>query len=164
MSKPLIFGVCLLVLLSLGLQGYQYYNQEKVVFVSVAKVFNGFEMKKELEADYEAVNDQRKFILDSLKVHFNQRLEMDDDATLDILKREILFKEQQFAESDRILVEQSNGEILTQLNIYMKEFGESRSYYLILGAQGSGSLIYAKPDKNITQEMLKYVNDRYQGK
>jgi outer membrane protein len=45
----------------------------------------------------------------------------------------------------------------------MQDYGKKHGYDFIYGAQGSGNLMYANGQKNITDEVLKYINERYQG-
>ena len=53
--------------------------------------------------------------------------------------------------------------ISTQLNSYVKEFAEEYGYDYIMGATGGGNLWYIKPAKNITEDVLIYVNLKYEG-
>lgn len=160
----MILGIAVLLgFISVGWHIYLHEHRTRVAYVSVPEVFNGFDMKVEVEKKYQNVSEQRKLILDSLKFDFNQRLDSESPDVLEPLRREILYKERQYEESNAALIEQSNQEILTQLNVYMKEFGEKNDYDLILGAQGNGSLIYATEPHNVTKEMLDFVNARYQG-
>jgi outer membrane protein len=163
MSKVLLGIIGALAIASLGWHIYDFEHRTEVVFVSVPEVFNGFDMKKEMEKKFEATSEQRKLILDSLKFNFNQRFATEEPSSLESLKREILFKEQQFEEGNAATLQDYNQQVLTQLNVYMKEFGEQHEYDIILGAQGTGSLIYAEQEKNVTAEMIEFVNARYRG-
>ena len=52
---------------------------------------------------------------------------------------------------------------MLQLNQYVKEFGEKNSYDIIHGANGNGSLMYAKDILNLTEEVKAFINNKYKG-
>src|SRR5690606_29337088 len=54
--------------------------------------------------------------------------------------------------------------IWNRLNPYIVEFGRARGYDFIYGANGTGSLLYADEGKDLTSELIDYVNQRYRGK
>jgi outer membrane protein len=54
--------------------------------------------------------------------------------------------------------------IWTQLNQYITEYGKTKDYEYILGANGSGSLMYADSTLNITEEVTAFANKKYSGK
>lgn len=56
------------------------------------------------------------------------------------------------------------GEVLTQINAYVKKYGESKGYNIIVAATEYGNLAYADEGLDITDEVLKGLNEDYQGK
>jgi len=49
------------------------------------------------------------------------------------------------------------------LNQYIKEYGESKQYKVVLGTQGNGNVMYAQKGIDITAEVLIYSNEKYEG-
>jgi outer membrane protein len=47
---------------------------------------------------------------------------------------------------------------------YIKEFNQKKGYKMIISTQGSAPLLYADPSMDVTQEILKALNSRYNKK
>jgi Skp family chaperone for outer membrane proteins len=64
--------------------------------------------------------------------------------------------------------EQRNKEIEAmiwkRLNPYLIDFGKENGYEYIYGANGTGNVLYADEHQDITEEIIKYVNQRYHDK
>ena len=54
-------------------------------------------------------------------------------------------------------------QIWTQINTYVKEYGQQNDYSYILGANGSGSIMYGLESQNITDVVIEFVNKKYEG-
>lgn len=162
---PIIF-----VALSVGLISY-YSFKDKSAYVDNNVLFKEFIGTKELE--------------DNAK----QRLAV-DKRTIDSLNKLLLITEQYLKNKNPSFEELSayrqladyndslkyvyqdnistvNSEIATQvwssLNQYIVEYGKENDYDYIFGASGNGSLMFANEDCDITQEILKYSNNKYEG-
>jgi outer membrane protein len=85
-------------------------------------------------------------------------------SKLDNLKHEYLLKEQKLAEDNELLTGQYQEQIWNQLNQYTKEYSNKHDYDLLLGANGSGTLLGAKETIDATEDLIKFVNNRYEGK
>ncbi|MBN4061731.1 OmpH family outer membrane protein [Bacteroidales bacterium AH-315-I05] len=161
-------GFCILA----GLQVYLHLNQPKVAYLKTNELYDGFELSKELDNKYMVTQTARKELLDSLKIRLqvlsreieiNQIKQGEEIKRFQVLREEYYLKEQQFSEDNKALMQQYNNQILNQLNQYVQEYGEKYNYQFILGASGSGSLMYANEQDNVTKEVLKYANERYDG-
>lgn len=145
-------------------------NQEKKGYVQASKLYNEFEMAKELNKKLEQSVEIKSQILDSLKFELKQiELQIGTNQTKDLIRRyklkqeEFLYKEKQFNE-DAIRQQQLYTEqTTTQINKYILEFGKQNQYDYIFGANGNGSILYAKDDNDITSEILIFINNKYQG-
>ncbi|MGB0178249.1 MAG: OmpH family outer membrane protein, partial [Owenweeksia sp.] len=71
-------------------------------------------------------------------------------------------KKQKFEEDNLRLSREYDKQIWNQLNQYIKDFGEERNYSMIFGANGQGSLMYAEDTKDITSELIDYINQKYE--
>jgi outer membrane protein len=54
-------------------------------------------------------------------------------------------------------------ELWKQINEYVQQFGKENHYKVILGANGTGSLMYSDKALDITPELTSYINSRYAG-
>ena len=44
---------------------------------------------------------------------------------------------------------------------YIKEYNKTKGFKMIMSTQGSSTLLYADPNMDVTQEILKVLNERY---
>lgn len=147
---------------------YSFFTRKKMCFFHTAELYNGFQMKKELERELDKIQSARNLLLDSLKTDAEQAaVAARQNAALqnDFLRKRNLFieKEKQFAEDNNATARRYTEQIWTQLNQYVKDYGNKNGYTYILGADGSGTLMYAEEDENITGPLLIFVNERYKG-
>lgn len=140
--------------------------QDKTGFIYATEIFNKYEGTKERTTELEAIQNQQKKVLDSLKVEvtlLEGKLAEDDE--------QLLYKKQhynrilsQFAENNQNQIKQHDGELWTQINQYIADFGKEKGYTYIHGVTGQGNLMYADSIRNITPEVIDYINLKYQGK
>jgi outer membrane protein len=123
-------------------------------------------MKKELEKKYKEVESIRKSILDSIYNEIRIKVEVKDanSESIDLLKKEFLLKKETYERENSETMTQYNEQIWNQLNEYTKQYGKENNYEFIFGASGQGVLMYAEDSKNITADLLEYVNIKYSGK
>lgn len=173
MNKTKLKYILIIVLLgTLSISLFNLFNKPKTAYVDTVKVYNSFEMKIELEKKLEETKNARARILDSLLnevetvVSYLRQYEKDKEAEnkYEFLRQQYLNKEQQFDEDNRALAQQYTDQVWNQLNQYVKDFGVNQKYEYIYGTIGQGNLMYAKEQLEISDELLKYVNERYQGK
>jgi outer membrane protein len=153
-----------LVLALLSLAAYNHFRAPKLAYVDNAQLFAGFKMKAELERKYQDVEKQKQNILDSLLAHI--RADERDGLPaekLDLLKQEFMYRKQSYEKENSALMGQLNAEIWNRLNGYVREFGRQKRFKIILGTSGQGTLMFAQDDLNITDELLQYANEKYNG-
>ena len=46
----------------------------------------------------------------------------------------------------------------------IREYGKKKGYSLIIGANDSGNLLYGSESKDITNDVLEYLNQQYKNK
>lgn len=157
--------------------GFIYAKQPRLAYVNLDKVYNDFEMKKELEKKLTTVQDMRKRQLDSLELGLNilsrtlQNFEMSGNKKgleermpeFEMLRQEYLQKQQAFEQDNQAMTQQYSEQIWKQINQYVKDFGKNKNYTYILGGDGTGSIMYAQEGNEITADVLAYVNESYKG-
>jgi outer membrane protein len=153
-------------------QLYQYFTRYKTGYVVISEVYSGFEMKKEMEKEYLATKNARDKILDSLelkikliqsKVEGKTIIKETDTAGYQDLITEYVLKDKTFDEDNTALSEKYDEQIITQLNQYVKDYGEAYHYTYIFGTGGNGTLMFADENENITEDVTKYINEKYNG-
>lgn len=148
-------------------------KKEQLAYLELTKIYSEFSMKKELEAKLRSVQLKRQNILDSLKLDLKMLSREIENGSPNDKEKLMLFaeKKEAYYELDKKFMEDNENtakmfdeQIFTQINQYTKDFGVKNNYTIIFGADGSGNLMYAKDALNITDEVKKYVNQRYKGK
>ncbi|MGE3823810.1 MAG: OmpH family outer membrane protein [Bacteroidia bacterium] len=167
-------GLLVVILIAfIGVLALQIFmlTEKQQAYIDIIRVFNEFKLKKELSTKLEDIQLKRTEKLDSLKIRYQAALvefEKKDKKEanvreIELIRQEYIIKEQQFKEDNENMSAQYNDQVWTQLNAYLKEYGEKSGYEFIFGANGQGSLIYAKKDKEITDDVIKFVNNKYDG-
>lgn len=145
-------------------------SKPKVGFIVIEEVFNGFELKNELQKKFEGVKNVRQKVVDSLRIDLTilskkvqTNVATKDEQDMFERKRiEFNQKMQAFEEENTLLTKQYDSEIVTQLNQYVRDFGKQEDYDMILG-NADGSLMYGKDQFNVTKEVILFINNRYKG-
>lgn len=161
----IISAIALLILTFAAV--FNYIMLPKIAFVDTAKVFNGFTMKKNLETEFKKIESMRKSQLDSMQLMITVIQKepglKNKEEILDYKIEELERKRQEFLEANESLSQKYNEQIWSQLNQYVKDYGSKRGYDFIHGTMGDGNLMYASDKKDITNDVLDYVNKSYNG-
>jgi outer membrane protein len=168
------FGGLAVIILILGVLGWNLYQislQPQMGFVKGSELFEGFKGKKELEAKFTKSEVDQQSMLDTLTLEIadltNQLTEQPNDKTLKKKKsqKEQLYRElqQRFSQQQVAQNQQYSETIWKQINQYTMEFGKQHGYDYIFGATGNGSLMYARDAEDVTKEVLKFINQKYEG-
>lgn len=172
MTKRTSYLVFALLFILAGIVIYDRCTKPKMGIIEIQKVYDSFQLKKELEAKFKLTQNQRRKILDSLEVELKyiyaslEKQDKKDEATIQSFnqkKNYYMQKKQMNQEDDAALSKQYDGEILTQLNQYVKDYGKENGYTYIFGTDGNGSMMYANEGVDISNEVITYINGKYKG-
>jgi len=146
-------------------------NGEKSAFVNLSMVNEKFDMKKDLENKYNETANARSKILDSLKLELilmEKSIENTSNKSelykYQTLKDNYFRKEREFSEENSNLTSNLSVEMWKQLNEYIEEYGQKYGYNFIFGAAGNGSLMYARQENDITDDVIRFINEKYHDK
>jgi outer membrane protein len=160
----LLLSVIIGVLLILNWQ-----QQPQIGYVKNADLFNSFNGTKELERRLEGNTGQQKAQIDSLYINISmlrEKFNAGETAVLDDLKqKEQVWVQlnQQYKEVYQQKSQEYTSQSWEQLNQYMLDFGVEHGYDYIFGANGDGALMYGSERKDLTKQIIKYANDKYEG-
>lgn len=153
---------------------YKNYGKTRIAFVVSVNLYNEFDYKKEVEKKYVEEVKRRESTLDSLYSELQGLYELqkqngdkNNNKELDELKRkELEFnrKKQEILASNQKLARKYDEEIWKQLNQYIQDYSELSKFDIIFGAKGDGDILGAKKNLDITDDVILYVNDRFNGK
>ncbi|UGU18047.1 OmpH family outer membrane protein [Sinomicrobium kalidii] len=167
MKKIIIAGVALLGLLSC--------QQNKIAFVDNTKLINDYQEKKDVEAKFKGKLDTFEKKTDSLskalqaeaQVFQNEASKMSQSKAQEkyntlMQKRQQI--QQQVQQEEMQLQQESQEQIdslIEKVRDFVKEYGKNNGYTYILGANEAGSVLYGEEGKDITEEVLKILNEKY---
>lgn len=132
-------------------------STHKTGYVDLFKLVQEFELQKEYSAEAKREIEREKSIIDS--VVYIERLR--DPSSYERFKNELYTDLNNKAEQRNKEIEAL---IWKRLNPYLADFGKEHDYAYLYGANGSGTVLYADEDLDITQEIIEYVNKRYHDK
>jgi Skp family chaperone for outer membrane proteins len=140
-----------------------FFAGSTTVFVDLQKVYNGFKLKEELEAEYNQIITEQSKTLDSLNLLLIKAQNDGDPKQYELLNNEYqLYSEQLSATSDN-LSEKLQSQIWAQITQFFTEYGEDHNLDFVFGAAGNGSIMYANKELDVTEEIIVELNDWYEG-
>lgn len=178
MNNKLI--VCLNALLLVGLLGLYYLHfadTEKIAYVDSAKLLNNYQGMQEARKAYQQkmtvwqanIDTLSKDVQAALQKHQQEIAKM--NAKEQKLSEELVrTKQQQLVQYQKAIQEKAAQEdrqmtqsVITEVNNYISEYGNDRSYKVILVANESGTIAYAQEGMDVTEEVLNGLNANYKG-
>jgi outer membrane protein len=154
-----IFGIVnLLLILALG--SYLVFNKQqadkKEGYIVNQRIFDGFKGKVELEQKLMSLRNANKVTLDSLAKIVqanpkNRALIEHYDKTAHTMELE-----------DQQRSAKYTSDAWKRINQYIAEYGKQYGYDFIFGATGEGNLMYAENRNDITDEVIAFINQKYQ--
>lgn len=156
------------IIIVLALAAFIYYEvstKTKLAFVDTQAVYDQFLLKKEFEKQYKGLVNMHKKYLDSLLFDYQLAEKQNAQvAVLDLKKENYLQKKQEMESVEEEMNTKLSNQTWTQINQYIKDYGVKNNYDFIFGASGNGNIMYASESKNITNDVIEFINNRYQGK
>lgn len=150
----------------------QWFSAPEIGYVNLNKLYDEFALKKELEGKLTTVQDARQQSLDSLLLTLQilsttvESGAADETAkqNFEVKRAEYLAKDRNYAEDNSSMVEQYDQQIWEQLNQYVTEYGNTHGLTMVIGGDGSGAVMFAKDQLDVTEDLIAFSNSRYEGK
>ncbi|HUH74218.1 MAG TPA: hypothetical protein VLZ75_07405 [Chitinophagales bacterium] len=140
-------------------------------FVDNNKLFLEFtgtqELMKKAEGDLSGLHkyldtlNYQLLILDSLVTKGKQIDRVEELSSVRYVRDSLHYVYQEQMEVYRSDIREQSWNLLNQ---YIIEFGDEKKYRYIFGANGTGTMMYGAERKDITSDVLEYVNEKYNGK
>ena len=155
----------LLSIVLLGLVAFLWLNCSKkdIVYIDNIQLFEGFNMSKDLQK----INSQKltagKKKMDSLFNIYSIFREQKNEEKTKELSTQLRLQDQELRQMKEVLAQELNQKVWKRLNQYVKEYAENKKYLIVLGTQGNGNVMFGKEQVDITEDILIYVNNKYEG-
>jgi outer membrane protein len=172
-SKTNFFIIIILLLATLAFSIYSFNKTPKIGYVDLVTVFEKFSMKKEMESKLNETKRVRQLSLDSMiaKVYLPEdsikSYVKNNPEKLQAFQRNkemYLTLKERYENDNANQVSDYDNQIKSQLKQYISEYGEKNGYAYVLSDDGSGYVMYAEKTKNVTEEVIQFINDRYEDK
>lgn len=169
--KDLFYLACIVTLAWFTYNNYG--TQKKIGYIDVKKVFDDFDLKKELQKKYFSQMSNKKKTIDDMGFELQKMgLELEASAKPEQAKMDLfLAKRKQYMElvkvyddEDQKVNSEYDAQVIKQMNEYIKQYGDENGYDLILGSMGNGNIMQAQDEMDLTDEVTRYVNKKYAGK
>lgn len=152
----------LLALMNLGVLYYHHRKMSQTVVVDVIRVFNEFNLKKDLEkrVDHNILGYRQT--LDSLGGLLQYAASRRDEHRVAYLKEAYIRAEEEFGQNTDSSVNNINEVVWARLNPLIDKFGRQNNYRLIIGANGMGSVLYNVGAIDKTTDLIQFINKEYE--
>lgn len=179
MKNGIVFKTLAIVntalILALGI--FYLVSKPQLVYVDSARLLNNYKGMQDARAAYQKKAGAWKANIDTLASEVQQQIfKYEKESTgMSVKERQlsqelIRTKQKQFADYQQATNSQAQQEdakmtsdVVTQVNAYLKKYGESHGYTIILAATEYGNLAYADEGLDITEEVLEGLNKQYAG-
>ncbi len=131
--------------------------EKQVVFMDSYRIFEEFDMKKDYDRMLEDELMNEQLGLDSLGRQVNNSTGAEQAEH----KKKYALARQDLESRFKALSDRYTGEIYQRLNEDIKAYGKEKGYGMILGSNGKGTVMYVDSLKDITGDLLTYLNTKY---
>lgn len=171
MKLVVIIATSVFVLLIIGYFAYFGEEKQRVCYVNINRVFEGYlgmkdrklEFKKESKLWQDTLDILYKRIVDEQRLHTNKNQEVTDPSVLEQIRIYNRYKEmlelRNVESQDKI-----TKEIVTQVKSFSSVFAKRYNYDLVIASDQFGTIFYSSPEVDKTELLLSELNTYYNGK
>nr|WP_298996133.1 OmpH family outer membrane protein [uncultured Allomuricauda sp.] len=150
-------------------------EQDKIGYVDNVKLMDGYQEKIDIEAKFktkvEALTKKRDSISQAFQIELQQfqtkAQKMSQKSAQEeyaVLQQKGQFVGNQLQQEEQQLQQTSQTEMDSLVSKVKKEiraYGKTNGFTYILGGGDGGSVLYGKEGKDLTDELLKILNNKY---
>jgi outer membrane protein len=152
-------------------------DTDKVAYVESGKMLDGYQGMKDARKAFEAKarrwEAQNQTLVRGFQTAVQQYQQKAEGMTQEqraTTEQQLQQRQAQVAQEQEKLQRQAGEEeakmtqqVLERINKQIEKYGKSNGYRLILIAAPSGTIAYGRKDLDITNAVLKHLNDEYRG-
>ena len=150
-------------------------KEVKTAYVDTSKLLEEYTEAKDIEAKYKAKSDEMGRELEaevnrfkSEAANFQKNAQANGQAWAQQKGAELQKREQQLSYAQQAMIQQLQQESGTEMDTlvksvkkYIKDYGKKEGYAYIYGTGEAVSILYAEDKYDITDELIKLLNDKY---
>jgi len=165
-----------LLLLVLALLANSFFQGEKIAYVESSKLFNEYKASDIAKKAYESKSKQWKSNIDTLVSEVQVEIKKYERGAAkmspnekEMARKLIDLKRQQLVDYQKSIEVNAQQEyakvtqsVVSKINSFLLDYGKGHNYTMILIANQSGTIAYAKEHLDITELVLKEMNKEYE--
>jgi len=150
-------------------------TQEKIGYVDSFKIMEGYEEQKESAAKFKIKTDALTKKRDSITQAFQlemqafqakaQKMRQDKaEQEYGLIQQRAQFIAQQLQQEEQTIASQQQvvrDSIISTIKKEIKDYGKAKGFSYILGGGDTGTVLYGTEPNDLTDELLKILNDNY---
>lgn len=152
------------IVLSLGALGWclkQELTRPSIAYLRMDAVFNGFNMKLELEKDFQKRVESSEIKLDGLKLEvLKPNLSNDSVAILNAAIEKEYALMQSYMEE---LKPKYDKQIQGQLSSYIQDYINTTGVQLFFTTLDGSTILHGEEKWDHTEQVIKFINEKYEG-
>ena len=175
MMNKLLFVLVIVAIMISGASLYQSNRTIKVAYIRSADMIYSYEGMKEAQKSYQEKLQAWQANVDTLRLELQRNFnkytsELNKLSVKDKAERQNLLNQQQqnYNQYTESIKEKSKTEeqkmtegVLNQVNSFVEDYSKKQGYDLVIGTTTSGNLLYAKEYMDITDNVLRALNENY---
>lgn len=152
-----------------------FFKKDEIAYVDSSKILSEFKGAEEAKKEFGEKTKTWKLNIDSLTTDVQNAIKKyeKDLATMSakeqVLSKQLLGSRQKQLSDYQNAIKQNaqqvdgklTQKVVAQVNAYLIKYGKSHNYKLILIANQSGTIAYAREGLDITKEVIAGLNDDY---
>jgi outer membrane protein len=177
--KNFFVGVSILNFLALaGFLFFSFSNKPRVAFVNSSQLLNEYVGMQQARISYQKKLSLWKANVDTLGIELQTQVtQFEREKSKLTVKEKELFDKLIETKKDQLIQYQQavntqaqqedakmTSDVLSQVNVFLKKYGEDNGYEIIFAATDYGNIVYAQDNLDITQDVLVLLNKQLSAK
>ncbi|MDP1744606.1 MAG: OmpH family outer membrane protein [Bacteroidota bacterium] len=175
MMNKVVLGLVIVAVLISGTALYQSNHSVKIAYIRSADMVYSYEGMKDAQKAYQDKMLAWQANVDTLRIELERNFNTytNESTKLSVKekseKESLLSQQQQnYNQYAQAIKAKSKTEeqkmtegVLNQVNSFIEEYSKKQGYDVVIGTTTSGNLLYAKQYMDITEDVLKALNENY---
>jgi outer membrane protein len=157
----IIFNILLIGLLITCFAFMLLEPNKRIAYVDNNKLFEGFNMTKELKRVGEKEFNTRKKGLDLMYSKLQTQTIPERDKKM--LMQQFIREKEELEQFNQSFATEEASKIWSRIHDYSNEFSQENKYQLIIGSQSKQAVLFADENVDVTNELITYINKKYEG-
>ena len=160
-TPQFVVNTLLISVLAVFLLFYFFKSNKEIVYVDTVKLFDGFVMTKEMKRVGEKEFNSRKLFLDNL--YSNLQSPTTSASEKKGLMQQFIQGKEELEQFNQTFATEQTAKIWSRIRSYTSEFSKEKNYQLIVGSDNKQTILFADENIDITNDLLTYLNKKYEG-